>query len=127
MITLRQQQVTVDRLDMIQAVKAGQAKHISEYTEAKADYEAVLLSEFTRVRDQIAAGNFKDTSVHVPAPQDHSADYAEVIEMMEMSVDKNLTLDREAFKAYFKNEWSWSRNFAETAGFYKATLAAASL
>jgi hypothetical protein len=125
MITLRQQQVTVDRMAMIQAVKLGQAKHIAEYNEAYADYKAVLLNEFTRVRDQIAAGNFKETTVHIPAPQDHSADYKEIIEMMEMSVETNLTLDREAFKGYFKNEWAWTSSFLETASFYKASLGAA--
>lgn len=122
MITLRNQQVNVNRLEMIEAIKAGRALHVAQFTEAHADYQAVLLKEFTRIRDQIAAGNFKDVSFHLIAPQNHTEDYDEVIEMLERSIDDTVTLDRDAFKAYFKNEWSWSRGFAESAAVYKASL-----
>jgi ATP phosphoribosyltransferase len=125
MITLRQQQLSVKRLDIIEAIKEGQAKHLAAYAEAKADYEAVLLSEFTRIRNQIAAGNFAEVTIHITAPQDHSAEYSDILEMLSYGVEDSLVLDRDAFKAYFKNEWQWSHHFHETASFYKATLAAA--
>lgn len=124
MITLRNPQLSINRLEIIQAIKEGQAKHNSEYTEARADYEAVLLKEFTRLQEQIAAGNFKEVSINIPAPQDHSAEYTHILQMLERGTAEDLVVDSDAFKAYFNNEWVWSRGFAETASFYKASLGA---
>lgn len=127
MITLRQQQFNVKRDDLINAIKKCKADHVAAYAEAKADYEAALLAEFTRIRDQIAAGNFKDVSLHLPAPQDHTADYTDILEGLEFSSDETFLLDKDAYKAYVKNEWSWSHHFAESASMYKATIAAAAV
>ncbi len=124
MINLNNPQLSINRLEIIQAIKAGQEKHIREYAEALADYQAVLLKEFTRIQGQISAGNFKDVSVNIPAPQDHSGDYSHILNMLERGTAEDLVVDSNAFKAYFNNEWVWSRGFAETASFYKASLGA---
>jgi len=43
--------------------------------------------------------------------------------MMEMSVDENINLDSQSFKAFVKNEWAWSYNFAKTTTLYKSFAA----
>jgi hypothetical protein len=35
-------------------------------------------------------------------------------------VDDVINLDSESFKAYVKNEWSWSKSFDVTATMYKS-------
>ena len=123
MFTLRNQQINVSRHEMITKIKEGMAKHQAAYAEAHEDSVKALIILLDRIRAQVAAGNLKETTVNLPAPQSHLKEYQEAIEMLEMSVDETITLDRDAFKAYFNNEWAWSTHFESTSAMYKGVLA----
>jgi hypothetical protein len=58
-------------------------------------------------------------NIQVVFPQNHEKDFLEVIEMLEMSVDENINLDAESFRAYIKNEWSWTNGFRQLTESYK--------
>ena len=125
MMTNGQQSVTVNRLALIKAIKEGRDQHRAQYDEAVVDFKAKLEAELSRVLKQVRKGNVQEHHVNVTPPPCHLTDYDDVIEMMEMSVDENITLDRDAFKAYFKNEWSWTRTFNTLNSSYKVGIGSA--
>lgn len=120
--TMHSKTVNVNRLKMIESIKAGLALHTATYNEAQADFQQYALIEANKFRDAIAAGDFRKTSINLVQPTSHIKDYEEAIEIFEMSVDENINIDLDAFKAYFKNEWNWSRGFESTAMMYKSAI-----
>ena len=120
--TMHSKTVNVNRLKMIEAIKAGLALHTATYNEALEDFKQYALIEANKFRDAIAAGDFRKTGINLVAPTSHIKEYEEAIEIFEMSVDENINIDLDAFKAYFKNEWTWSRGFESTAMMYKSAI-----
>lgn len=125
MLSLRSRSVNVNRLDLIEAIKRGKDLHLQAYAEAQSDYQinvSVFLTEAVR---RVSLGDFTQVKIPFDPPVLRSAEYDEVIEMMEVSVDETINLDAESYKAYYKNEWPWTRSFLESAQMYKSMLGAA--
>jgi hypothetical protein len=58
--------------------------------------------------------------LYITPPQNHAEEFTEMIEMFELSVDEKINLDHQSFKAFFKNEWPWKKQFEMLAASYKA-------
>lgn len=119
MFNMRTQSVNVSRLQLIASLKGNLEVHMAEFAEAKADYEKKVISTLENALELAKIGDFSKSVVRIEEPASHEKDFLEVIEMMEMSVDETINLDREAFQAYFKNEWPWSKAFAAASMSYK--------
>lgn len=111
MVLATGQSVNVNRLALIDVLKTNMAKHIEEYQQALVDYRAKVVKELSAALDRAQSGDFKKVVVSVTVPQSHEEDYKDIIEMLEVSVDETIHLDRSSFKAYYKDEWGWSNSF----------------
>ena len=115
MMNIRQRSVNVNRLELLTKLRANLAVHKAEYAEALAEYQQRLLDDLKLAAKKVSKvtdpNELKNFRFSVPFPQNHEADYAEVIEMLDMSVDETINLDSESFKAYIKNEWHWQTQF----------------
>lgn len=122
MMNLRNQSVNVDRVELICVLRAGLEVHRAEYAEARAEYEAAVVVFMTEALERAKSGNFRDLVLRLSAPVNHAQEYIDVIEMLEVSVDETIQLDKDSFRAFYRNEWSWSSGFAESMASYKTTL-----
>lgn len=111
MMTARTQSVNVNRLDLIIALKAGREIHIKEYAEATADYKGAVVKFLQDAIARALEGDFSKVKIDFNAPVDHTEDYNDIIDMLEVSVDETINLDRESYKAYYRNEWTWTSSF----------------
>ena len=122
MMNIRQRSVNVNRLQLLEKLRANLELHKTEFEEALGEYQERLLADLKlAVKKVNSTQNPRDLekfAFHVQFPQDHTDDYVEVIEMLELSVDENINLDAESFRAYFKNEWSWQRHFQQSKTMY---------
>ena len=132
MMSLHSQEVTVERLNLIEILKKNREVHATEYKEAVVGFHVEALRAAEQHLANIKAFELfedkfiKETAYHyirITPPQDHTKEYNDVIEMLEMSVDENIRLDSQAFRAYVKDEWTWSAqtkmlnsSYAELAG-----------
>lgn len=122
MMNLRQQTVNVDRSALLLALRAGLEKHRTQYAEARVEYEAAVVVFMSDALARAKAGDFRDLVLRLAAPANHEREYLDVIEMLEVSVDETIQLDRDAYKAYYRNEWAWQSNMLEAMASYKTTL-----
>lgn len=120
MLNMHSQSVTVKRADLLAALKANLEAHRAQFIEATSDYKAKVLEELYAALYRANNDDFSKVVVDVTKPESHEADFIDVIEMMELSVDESIQLDRDAFKAYFRNEWPWKRHFDMLAQSYKS-------
>ncbi len=116
MMNLRQRSVNVSRKELLAKLKENLALHRQEYQEALVEFHTRLLEDLKLAQKKVSKieniESLKNFRFSVPFPQNHEKDYEEVIEMLEMSVDENINLDSESFRAYVKNDWQWKASFA---------------
>lgn len=112
MLTLRNKTVNVPRLVLLKSIADNLEVHKAQFQEAVEVYQLRLQIELQEALDIVNHDadfvTISKVKVIFNPPQSHESDYIEVLEMMEMSVDENINLDSESFRAYIKNEWSWS-------------------
>jgi hypothetical protein len=116
--------VNVDRMELLSALQKNRAAHSVELDEVVIDYKAKLLNDIKLLGKTVSKTESLEElqQLHLwfpPAPVSHDTEYAEIIDMLEMSVDTTISLDAQEFKAYFKNEWQWRQAFAAAAASYK--------
>lgn len=122
MITLNQQTVDVKRTDLIIAIKAGLIEHQTQYATLRAEYEAAVVKFMSDAARRAKKGNFNNLVLNISAPVDHSGKYIDIIEMLEVSVNDTIQLDKDSYKAYYKNQWSWSAGLEAMGASYKSIL-----
>lgn len=118
MMNIRQRSVNVSRVELLFKLRENLELHRREYAEAVLEYRARLEEDLAIALKKVKKVDAADTekvlkgfNFCISFPQNHEKDYVEVIEMLEMSVDENINLDSESFRAYIKNEWSWKGHF----------------
>ncbi len=130
MITMHQRSVNVSRNTLLDKLRENLEAHKTEYAEAVADYQERLLGDLKLAAKKVAkikdVKDLQNFSFDLPYPQSHEREYTEIIEMLEMSVDENIQLDAQSFRAYIKNEWAWRSHFDATRASYKAAGSALS-
>ena len=127
MMNIRQRSVNVNRLQLLETLRANLEIHRAEYREAVLEFHArleadlkVALKKVKAVDPNIAEieSKLRRFSFSVQFPQNYENQYVEVIEMLELSVDEVINLDAESFRAYVKNEWAWQQSFRATKAMY---------
>lgn len=130
MITANQRSVNVNRLQLLECLKKNLEIHKKDYQEALVGYKVKLEKDLTDALESLSSlkeTELKGFNVEFQHPVSHENSYVEVIEMMEMSVDENINLDSQSFRAFIKNDWPWSINFNSTTTLYKSYAVGASL
>ena len=111
--------VNVKRVELLAILKTNKELFITEYNQAMVDFKAKMIKELEVALKKAKKGELDKVQLILSPPTDYTDSYQEVIDMMEVSVDEVINLDSEAFKAYYKNEWSWSNSFKTLVGSYK--------
>lgn len=100
--------VKVGVLALLTALRTNRTSHADEYLKAlegwRVETEEKLVAELEKLR----AGKEFKTVLSFPEPQNHTADYDRVIAMLEMTVDKEVTLTAAEFEQYVRDNWAWS-------------------
>lgn len=117
MLNLRSKSVNVSRLALLDALVKNLETHKTQYQEAIADYKTKLRLDANELVESLekdlSEKDLKKLRIEFNPPSDHSKEYTDAIEMLEMSVDDTIQLDEQSFKAFIKNQWLWSDSFNE--------------
>lgn len=111
MLHANNRSVNVSRIELITALKTGRERHEIDYATAAQDYEDAAVKFLTDALKRAKKGDLSNITFKLPKPENHVADYDEIISMMERSVDETISLDSTSFRAYFLGEWDWKRGF----------------
>lgn len=116
--------VKVRKLDLINKVRTNRETHVTEYKEACAGYREQALEKLEeaadRLKRQLSALKEGEAiglaAIHfsLPLPENHAADYDQVLAMLEMSVDEEIELDDDSFAKYVMDNWDWRDKWEAT-------------
>lgn len=122
MLNLRNKSVNVNRVSLLETLKANREIHIKDFIAAETGYQQAMLDKLMETVKKVKKGEIKELNISLSRPRSYEKEYTETIEMLEMSVDENINLDVESFRAYFKDEWPWSNGFKSLVASYSGAL-----
>ena len=116
MINMHTQSVTVSKFELLAALKTNLEIHRREYQETLDEFYAALTASIKELQKTVknAAEDPRKLATlrfNITFPQSYEKNYLDAIDLISYSVKDEIELDGDAFRAYFKNEWVWKRQF----------------
>ena len=106
--------VRVKRLELVERIQTNRKSHRAAVDEAFTNYRKAAILELDRMLVEARAGQKIRRAVSLVEPQDHTADYDRVLDMLVMSQDEVIELDSHDFARYVRDEWEWFGQFASS-------------
>jgi hypothetical protein len=107
-------QIKVNKAKLLGIIRKNRDDHREVFLEAQKTFRTAVIealdAQLKAARSQQPV-NLQQL-VTLQAPQDHTADYDRSIQMLEMSVDKQIVISEQEFQNYVQDIWEWSRNWA---------------
>ena len=104
------QEVKVKRAELLTRIRANMESHRDLFLKAQEGYRARVIEELDRMLQEAKGGKPIRRAVSLAEPQDHTTDYARVVDMLEMSQDDVIEIDAVSFAQYVRDEWAWKRH-----------------
>lgn len=115
------QAVNVNKDELLEKVKANRETHRDTFDKAQIKYREQIVIELDRMLDDARKGRKIRRFVELPEPEDHTADYDQIIEMLMMSTDEIIKLNYQEFRTFVMDEWGWKAAWASNTASYLAT------
>lgn len=110
--------VRVDRLDLLEKIKANRATHKDTFEKAMVGYRKRAIEELDRSLTDARAGRRIRAALQLVEPMNQTADYDMIIAMLEMCVDKTVVLATSEFQNYVLDQWHWKAQFTTSNAAY---------
>jgi hypothetical protein len=104
--------ITVTKADLIEVLRKNREEHHAIYVEAKRVYREKMIEEMDRALAEARSGGPIKRGFSLPLPEDHTKDFDDAIEMLELDLGDTVELSLYEFRQYYKNEWGWAQSFA---------------
>lgn len=115
--------IKMNRLELLEIVRANKEKHIAEFAEAVLDYKALVLKiakENLRLAKSEDLAEIAKMKSLPSSPTSYEDSYRRAIRMLELSVEDIIEVEEDVFNQLVLDEWSWKRGFTAATMSYKA-------
>lgn len=111
---LAMKQVRIKKDKLLAILQKNRAEHRAIFLEAQKAFRAVAIKGLDAQLKAARTGRPFELAnlVSLVAPEDHTKEYDRSIQMLEMSVDTEITVDEREFTNYVQDVWNWSREWA---------------
>ena len=116
--------VKVKKEVLLEAVTKNRLTHIAEYESAVIGYKEEAVKEIDRAMgklkrqvEELQGGDVMRlvaVAFDLKVPENHEKDYDQVIAMLVMCVDDELTIRSDEFACYVMDNWDWKQDFLHT-------------
>jgi hypothetical protein len=103
--------ITVNKLELLTALKANRETHRRVFLEAQKGYREDVIQELDRMLQEAREGRRIRRAVELVEPQDHTKDYDRVIRMLEMCTKEEIFITENEFAQYVQDDWGWKQQF----------------
>ena len=113
-------QIRVDKAQLLKILQKNRSEHRATFLEAQKAFRVVAIKALDAQLKAARQGRPFELGrlVSLTAPEDHTVDYDRSIQMLEMSVDQQITVDEREFQNYVQDVWNWSREWASNSMAY---------
>ena len=113
--------VTIEKNNLLSAIRANREKHVKEFEETHAGYRVALVEELTKKLAEAKEGKRVGQHIEAAEPASHVKDYDRVIRMIEMSTAAEIIITEQQFSQYVLDEWGWQAAFKAMSARYSGT------
>lgn len=110
--------ITVKKSELLEALIKNKEEHRKMFLKAQDGYRVTVIEELDKMLKDAREGKEYRTSVHIPAPSDHTKDYERVVKMLTMSVKDEIRITEEEFSKYVMDDWGWKQEFTRMSANY---------
>ena len=103
--------ITVSKTELLKIVKENRDNHHGLYEKAWSGYCKVARAELESMLERIRKDKPIPRHLMSVAPEDHTGDYEDVIDMLEMALGDEIELTQAQFKQYVKDDWGWKEQW----------------
>lgn len=103
--------ITVNKDELLAALKENRETHGAAYEKAKAGYIKVTMAEMKEQLQRLVDGRVLGRIFFNAPPEDHTGDYNDAIAMMTWSMDDTIELTQGQFKQYVNDDWGWKESW----------------
>jgi hypothetical protein len=104
-------EIKVDKVTLIKTLRKNRKRHRALFLKAQDVYRIRMIEELDRALDEAKNGGVIRRAFSLPVPEDHTAEFDTVIQMLEWDKSKNVLLSHHEFRTYVENEWGWQQSF----------------
>jgi len=112
--------VKVKKEELLDRLTANRSKHRAIFEDALEGYRKAVIKALDASLEDARAGRKINQYLGLVEPQDHTAEYDAVLDMVEMSVDSEIVLTYQDFRAYVRDEWGWKQQFIGSTAMYNS-------
>lgn len=115
--------IKMNRLELLEIVRANKLTHVAQYAEAVEDYKSLVLQVSTgnlKLAKTASLDEFKKMKRTPEAPNSYEDSYKRAIRMLELSVEDIIEVEEDVFNQLVLDEWSWKRGFTASTVAYKS-------
>lgn len=109
--------IKVSKEELLTKLKENKLAHLKQYVAAYEAFHKDCIKELTRYLSECKKGKIT-TRITFDEPTCHEDEYNTVIEMLEMSVDTEVTISMGEFKSFVQDQWAWKQAFVMNATKY---------
>ena len=117
-------EIKVAKQRLVEILRKNRNKHGQQYRDAEIGYRGAVRNELIRLL-LIAEDEKQAVQSHLKLPDapptSHDDDYIRAIAMVEMSSDKDISLDETDFEQFVENKWHWSSSFSSSCSSYSSS------
>jgi len=100
--------VQISKDELIAVLTKNRDQHKRDYEDALGGYRLVAESKLKKVLKKIKSGEkFSLYFNDLHEPDSHVKEYQNVIDMLGICFDVNVSISMEDYLKYYKNEWNW--------------------
>lgn len=112
--------ITVDKAKLLEIIKGNRDRHRQVFEDALDGYRKYAQEVLEEHMTDLMRGKTPEIRISIARPQDHTADYDRVIQMIEMDKGSEFTLDENDFSQYVRDDWNWKRQWLASSNTYAA-------
>lgn len=114
--------VKVEKGDLLARLKDNRQQHEQAFLTAYEGYTQTLIEELEGKLAQVKAGKTPKDRVYINAvrPENHTDDYDDAIDMLEMADDKVIEMTQSQFRQYARDDWGWKQQWTTSNSAYIA-------
>jgi formylmethanofuran dehydrogenase subunit B len=109
--------VKVRRSELIDRISENRDAHKALYEKAVAGFRAPAIEELDDMLTRAKGGEVR-LNVGLTVPEDHTHEYDRALDMLNMSQDDVIEIDKQSFAQLVRNEWTWFRQALHTNSTY---------
>jgi len=102
--------IKVRRIELLNILTDNKRIHIEEFNEA---YEGFIRTSILELLSALKQARKRNIPPYLKfdKPVSHEEEYETVIGMLDMSVDEELYITKDQYKAYVQDNWTWKNAF----------------